>query len=138
MKLYAIAINALVRRAGHVRVETRAAVNIANSRAETRGLGIQLAEENWPLSEGWYSHACSACAVPDSAIREFLSGKWALGTSTHTDEDAHLELKIGIAYYLVGCFPAVPYETAMRLASEMVEVMLEAVREVEGEEASNE
>ena len=52
--------------------------------------------------------------------------------------DEHFELRIGIAYYLVGCFPAVPYETARRIADDAVERMLGAVREAEKEEASNE
>ena len=43
----------------------------------------------------------------------------------------HQELKIGIAYYLVGCFPAVPYETARHVADGMVEGMLRAMREAE-------
>ena len=49
------------------------------------------------------------------------------------NEDEHQELRIGIAYYLAGCFPAVPYETAKRIADEMVEGMLRAAREAERE-----
>lgn len=49
------------------------------------------------------------------------------------NEDEHFELKIGIAYYLAGCFPAVPYEIVKRIADDAVEGMLRAVREAERE-----
>ena len=36
----------------------------AVSEAEATGIGIALAKEEWPQSDGWEDHNCQICEVP--------------------------------------------------------------------------
>ena len=73
-KLYALALIARKLEGNVETVATEAAATTAKSKYEAVGIGIQMAQNNFPVSE-WFGHTAVVCEIPPELMKKILASQ---------------------------------------------------------------